>query len=65
MAKTAAVLDFKSASLHVLRAVLRTADTAELTRALDQRMLEAGAFYENEPVVLDAHGLDQIGRAHV
>ncbi len=59
MAKTAAVLDFKSASLHVLRAVLRTADTAELTRALDQRMLEAGAFYENEPVVLDAHGLDQ------
>ncbi|CAM5193154.1 putative septum site-determining protein MinC OS=Castellaniella defragrans OX=75697 GN=minC PE=3 SV=1 [Castellaniella denitrificans] len=59
MAKTAAVLDFKSASLHVLRAVLHTADTAELTRALDQRMLEAGAFYENEPVVLDAQGLDQ------
>lgn len=59
MPKTAAALDFKSASLHVLRAVLRTADTAELTRALDQRMQEAGAFYENEPVVLDAQGLDQ------
>jgi septum site-determining protein MinC len=59
MPKTAAALDFKSASLHVLRAVLHTADTAELTRALDQRMKEAGAFYENEPVVLDAQGLDQ------
>ncbi|MHA3905253.1 septum site-determining protein MinC [Castellaniella sp. WN] len=59
MPKTAAALDFKSASLHVLRAVLHTADTAELTRALDQRMQEAGAFYENEPVVLDAQGLDQ------
>jgi septum site-determining protein MinC len=59
MAKTATALDFKSASLHVLRAVLHTADTAELTRALDQRMQEAGAFYENEPVVLDAQGLDQ------
>ncbi len=59
MPKTASALDFKSASLHVLRAVLHTADTAELTRALDQRMKEAGAFYENEPVVLDAQGLDQ------
>ncbi|MGB3704995.1 MAG: septum site-determining protein MinC [Castellaniella sp.] len=59
MAKTVAALDFKSASLHVLRAVLHTADTAELTRALDQRMQEAGAFYENEPVVLDAQGLEQ------
>lgn len=59
MPKNAAALDFKSASLHVLRAVLHTADTAELTRALEQRMKEAGAFYENEPVVLDAQGLDQ------
>ncbi|GAA0780821.1 septum site-determining protein MinC [Castellaniella ginsengisoli] len=59
MAKTAAALDFKGASLHVLRAVLRTADTAELIGALDQRMQEAGAFYENEPVVLDAQDLDQ------
>ena len=59
MAKTSAALDFKSASLHVLRAVLNTADTAELTAALDQRIQEAGGFYENEPVVLDAQGLDQ------
>lgn len=59
MAKTATALDFKSASLHVLRAVLHTADTAELTQALDQRMKEAGAFYENGPVVLDAQELDQ------
>jgi len=58
MAKPAAALDFKSASLHVLRAVLNTADTAELTAALDQRIHEAGGFYENEPVVLDAQGLE-------
>ena len=59
MTKATAALDFKGASLHVLRAVLNTADTAELTAALDQRMQEAGGFYENEPVVLDAQGLDQ------
>ncbi len=59
MPKNTAALDFKSASLHVLRAVLHTSDTAELTRALDERMREAGAFYENEPVVLDAQGLDR------
>ena len=59
MAKTTTALDFKSASLHVLRAVLHTADTAELTHALDQRMQEAGAFYEHEPVVLDAQDLEQ------
>ncbi|MDY0309869.1 MAG: septum site-determining protein MinC [Castellaniella sp.] len=59
MPKTVAALDFKSASLHVLRAVLHTSDTAALIQALDRRMQEAGAFYEDEPVVLDAQGLDQ------
>ncbi len=52
-------LDFKSATLFALRAVLHSPDTAALVAALDQRMAEAGAFYENEPVVLDALLLEQ------
>jgi septum site-determining protein MinC len=59
MAKTTAALDFKSATLYVLRVVLHSDDTAELIEALAQRMREAGAFYENEPVVIDALGLEQ------
>ncbi|HUH40608.1 MAG TPA: septum site-determining protein MinC [Castellaniella sp.] len=57
-AKTIA-LDFKSATLYALRAVLHDADTDAMIAALDQRMAEAGAFYENEAVVLDATGLQQ------
>ncbi|MER1967798.1 septum site-determining protein MinC [Castellaniella sp. GW247-6E4] len=52
-------LDFKSATLYALRAVLHSPDTSALIAALDQRMAEAGAFYENEPVVLDALALEQ------
>lgn len=59
MANNSATLDFKSATLYTLRAVLHTDDTPALLHALDQRMQEAGAFYENEPVILDAQGLSQ------
>jgi len=52
-------LDFKSATLYALRAVLHTHDTGALVAALEQRMAEAGGFYENEPVVLDALALEQ------
>lgn len=58
MSKTTPALDFKSAILHTLRAVLHTADTTQLIEALNQRMREAGSFYEHESVVLDASGLD-------
>ncbi|WP_323016716.1 septum site-determining protein MinC [Castellaniella sp.] len=53
------ILDFKSATLYTLRTVLYTSDTPALLQALDERMRDAGAFYENEPVILDAQGLDQ------
>lgn len=59
MAKTSVALDFKSATLYALRAVLHDQDTSTLVTALDARMREAGAFYENEPVVIDAQGLDE------
>lgn len=59
MANRSDTLDFKSATLYALRAVLHTADTSALLQALEDRMREAGAFYENEPVILDALGLEQ------
>ncbi|MGB6240883.1 MAG: septum site-determining protein MinC [Castellaniella sp.] len=53
------ILEFKSATLYALRIVLYTSDTPALLQTLDDRIREAGAFYENEPVILDAQGLDQ------
>ncbi|MCD0506003.1 hypothetical protein LPZ50_23700, partial [Bordetella petrii] len=47
-------LDFKSATLYAIRVVLHSADLARLSAALDQRMADAGSFFENEPVVVDA-----------
>jgi len=54
MSQTTAALDFKSANLYALRAVLRDADTARLTDALDAHMARAGSLFEGEPVILDA-----------
>jgi len=47
-------LDFKSATLYAVRIVLNEAGTASLREALAQRMADAGSFFENEPVVIDA-----------
>jgi len=55
--KASAALDFKSAALYALRAVLHNPELNTLKQALDQRMQEAGSFFENEPVVLDASQL--------
>jgi len=52
--KSLSALDFKSATLYALRVVLRSHDDAELLSALKQRMTDAGSFFENEPVVIDA-----------
>ncbi len=53
-------LDFKSATLYAIRVVLQHADTKALIKALKKRMADAGAFYENEPVVIDAGAVDEI-----
>lgn len=47
-------LDIKSATIHTVRLVLHSSDTAELLAALEQRMQEAGAFFQGEPVVIDS-----------
>ena len=53
-------LDFKSATLYAIRVVLQHADTQALIKALKKRMADAGAFYENEPVVIDAGAVDAV-----
>ena len=53
-------LEFKSATLYAIRVVLQHPDTKELIKALKKRMADAGAFYENEPVVIDASRLDEV-----
>jgi septum site-determining protein MinC len=51
-------LDFKSATLYAIRVVLQSTDTKDLLKALKKRMADAGAFFENEPVVIDALRLE-------
>ena len=52
-------LEFKSATLYAIRVVLQHPDTKDLIKALKKRMADAGAFYENEPVVIDATRLEE------
>ncbi|AZY50158.1 septum site-determining protein MinC [Bordetella avium] len=47
-------LDFKSATLYAIRVVLHSADPDQLAEALGRRMADAGSFFENEAVVIDA-----------
>lgn len=58
--KTAQALDFKSATLYAIRVVLHEADSGSLLDALAQRMKDAGAFFENEPVVVDASRIEEV-----
>jgi septum site-determining protein MinC len=52
-------LDFKSATLYAVRVVLHSADLERLSAALQKRMADAGSFFENEPVVIDASRLQE------
>ena len=60
MTTETSALDFKSATLYAVRVVLQRADTIELIAALQKRMADAGAFFENEPVVIDASRLEDL-----
>lgn len=60
MTNESLALDFKSATLYAIRVVLHSADLDRLTAALDKRMSDAGSFFENEPVVLDAGRVDEL-----
>ncbi|MDF3939546.1 septum site-determining protein MinC [Achromobacter denitrificans] len=52
-------LDFKSATLYAIRVVLHSADPERLEAALAKRMADAGSFFENEPVVIDASRVEE------
>ncbi|MBO1016282.1 septum site-determining protein MinC [Achromobacter sp. SD115] len=52
-------LDFKSATLYAIRVVLHSADPDRLNAALAKRMADAGSFFENEPVVVDASRVEE------
>lgn len=52
-------LDFKSATLYAIRVVLHSADPEHLEAALAKRMADAGSFFENEPVVIDASRVEE------
>lgn len=58
--KGAQALDFKSATLYAIRVVLHEADTSALLEALAKRMNDAGAFFEDEPVVVDASRIESL-----
>ncbi len=52
-------LDFKSATLYALRVVLHRLPMQDLVDALERRMSDAGSFFENEPVVIDASAIEE------
>lgn len=55
--KAPLALDFKSATLYTVRVVLHDHDTDQLEHALRQRMKDAGSFFKDEAVVIDASGV--------
>lgn len=50
-------LDIKSATIYTVRLVLHSSNTNELLEALDQRLQEAGAFFQNEVAVIDCNAI--------
>lgn len=56
---TPTALEFKSATLYALRALLHSDQTDELIESLNQRMKDAGSFFSGEAVVIDASALAQ------
>lgn len=57
MTKDLSLLEFKSATLYALRAVLHSDHTQDVIASLNQRMTDAGSFFAGEAVVIDASEL--------
>ncbi len=53
-------LEFKSATLYTIRALLKSNETDVLIQSLNQRMAEAGGFFAGEAVVIDATAVDAV-----
>lgn len=52
-------LEFKSATLYTIRALLKSNNIDALIESLNQRMADAGGFFAGEAVVIDATEVDQ------
>jgi septum site-determining protein MinC len=52
-ARTKAVFEFKSATLPLIAVILKTADLAVLSEALDAQLADSPDFFDQEPVVID------------
>tara|TARA_B110000503_G_scaffold112062_2_gene167896 strand:+ start:292 stop:1038 length:747 start_codon:yes stop_codon:yes gene_type:complete len=59
MTQSNQALTFKSTTLYAVRVVLHDHDSDALISSLEQRMQEAGGFFAQEPVVIDAMGLNE------
>ena len=64
-ARTRAVFEFKSATLPLIAVILKTADLAVLTEALDAQLADSPDFFEQEPVVIDLSLLQDEGETVV
>lgn len=60
-ARTQAVFEFKSATLPLIAVILKTADLAVLSEALDVQLADSPDFFEQEPVVIDLSQLPADG----
>ena len=58
-ARSRAVFEFKSATLPLIAVILKTADLAVLTAALDVQLADSPDFFEQEPVVIDLSQLPE------
>jgi len=58
-ARSRAVFEFKSATLPLIAVILKTADLAVLTAALDVQLADSPDFFEQEPVVIDLSQLSE------
>ncbi len=60
-ARTRAVFEFKSATLPLIAVILKTADLAILSEALDIQLADSPDFFDQEPVVIDLSQLAETG----
>ena len=54
-----AVIDFKSLSLYLLRVVLHTSELDQLTTVLNERIINSGNLFKDEPIIIDTVAVKQ------
>ena len=57
---TPAAFELKSANLSLVAVVLKTADLASLSQAMDERFADAPGLFDNDPVAIDLSQLREL-----